>query len=835
MHLLNSRRSRVAIAALIGGALVAAPLAATPALAATPVTINLLNINDFHGRIDSNTVQFASKVEQLKAESAAANGGVSNTLFLSDGDNIGASVYASASAKDQPTIDVLNALDLAVSAVGNHEFDQGFSDLTGRVSDEADFDYLGANVYLKGTTTQALPASARFEVNGVDVAVIGAVTQETPALVSPAGISTLDFGDPVAAVNTEVARLKALADAPDVYVAEYHEGAGAGTPDGATLAQELALTDSAFAKIVNNTTADVDAIFTGHTHKLYSWDAQVPGAAAGVTRPVLQTGSYGENIGQIKLTVDTDTDIVSSYTAKNVARAVGSADLDAKSIAAYPVVSTVNDITKAALAAAAVTGNVPVGSVTADITTAFKANGTVRDDRSQESALGNLVADSLLDSLAPADKGGAEIGIVNPGGLRAELLKGSDGVITYAEANAVLPFANGLFTESLTGAQFKTVLEQQWQTTASGTVPSTPYLQLGLSKNVSYTFDPDAARGSHITSISINGSPIDLTKSYRIGTFSFLTSGGDNFRELAKGTNLKDSTLIDRDAWISYITKSSPLTPSFARRAIAASGITTSVQSQGSDGTVFVAGLDLASLGSPANTTISAKFEGSKAAAKVTPVTKGAAAVGYTVPYDAPANATLVLTASPSNTVVRVPIVTAVAIDSNLPKIVGDNKVGSKLTAKVGTWDPAPVALTYRWLNNGKAIKGATSKSYTLKKSDKGDKISVRVTGKKSGYPTVVRTSAAEKTYLAIKKTPRPTISGTAKVGKTLTAIAHKWSPKVSHDYKWYRNGVAISGADEKKYKLVKADKGKKITVKVYGIRSGYLTETETRSIAKIK
>jgi 5'-nucleotidase len=828
----------VAIAALIGGALVAAPLAATPALAATPLTINLLNINDFHGRIDSNTVQFASTIERLKAESATANGNVDNTLFLSDGDNIGASVYASASAKDQPTIDVLNALGLDASAVGNHEFDQGFSDLTGRVSDEADFDYLGANVYFKGTTNQALPASKVFTVNGVDVAVIGAVTQETPSLVSPAGITTLDFGDPVAAVNAEVARLKALPadDVPDVFVAEYHEGAGAGTPDGATLEQELALTDSAFAKIVTQTTADVDAIFTGHTHKLYDWDAQVPGAAAGVTRPVLQTGSYGENIGQIKLTVDTDTDIVSAYTATNVARPTGTTALDNASIAKYPAVSTVNDITKAALAAAAITGNVQVGTVTADITTAYTANGTVRDDRASESALGNLVADSLVDSLSPADKGGAEIGIVNPGGLRAELLKGTDGgVITYAEANAVLPFANGLFTESITGAQFKTVLEQQWQTNADGTIPSRPYLQLGLSKNVSYTFDPAAARGSHITSISINGAPIDLTKSYRIGTFSFLTSGGDNFRELAKGTNLKDSTLIDRDAWISYITKSSPLTPSFARRAVAVTGITTAVQSQGSTGTVNVAGLDLTSLGSVANTSISASFEGSKAAAKVTPVTAGAAAVAYKVPYDAPANATLVLTASPSKTVVRIPITTAVAIDSNLPKLVGDNKVGSKLTAKVGTWDPAPVKLTYRWLNNGKAIKGATGKSYTLKKSDKGDKISVRVTGKKSGYPTVVRTSAAEKTYLAIKKTPRPTISGTAKVGKTLTAIAHKWSPKVSHDYKWYRNGVAIKGADEKKYKLVKADKGKKITVKVYGIRKGYLTETETRSIAKIK
>ena len=66
-------------------------------------------------------------------------------------------------------------------------------------------------------------------------------------------------------------------------------------------------------------------------------------------------------------------------------------------------------------------------------------------------------------------------------------------------------------------------------------------------------------------------------------------------------------------------------------------------------------------------------------------------------------------------------------------------------------------------------------------------------------------------------------------------AVAHKWSPSVRHDYQWYRNGAAIAGADGKSYKLVTADKGKKITVKVFGIRTGYFTETETRSLATIK
>src|SRR5690606_27100455 len=75
--------------------------------------INLLNINDFHGRIDSNTVKFAGTVEELRAAAGDAK-----TAFLSAGDNIGASLFASSSQEDKPTIDVLNALDLQAAAVG---------------------------------------------------------------------------------------------------------------------------------------------------------------------------------------------------------------------------------------------------------------------------------------------------------------------------------------------------------------------------------------------------------------------------------------------------------------------------------------------------------------------------------------------------------------------------------------------------------------------------------------------------------------------------------------------------------------------------------------------
>ncbi|SLK11047.1 ExeM/NucH family extracellular endonuclease [Arthrobacter sp. P2b] len=630
------------------------------------VDLNFLGINDFHGRIDINTVQFAGTIEKLRA--AAAPGA---TAFLSAGDNIGASLFASAVAKDQPTIDVLNALELRASAVGNHEFDGGWADLRDRViagGSNAKFPYLGANVYRKGTTEPVLPEFTVLELNGIKVAVIGTVTQEVPTLVTPAGVADLEFGDPVDAINRAAARITAE-NLADVIIVENHDGAGSGVVEGATLEEEVAA-GGPFAKLVTETSADVDAIFTGHTHKEYAWDAPVPGTE-GKTRPIVQTGNYGENVGQIQLTVDTATKQVTAYKAGNVKR---TSDAAADLIAAYPRVAAVDTIVQKALADAAVIGNQPVGTVTADITTAFTTDATgaaKRDDRASESTLGNLVADSLLDSLKPTELGGAEIGVVNPGGLRNELYYAPDGTITYAEANAVLPFVNNLWTTSLTGAQLKTLLEQQWQTNADGTVPSRAYLQLGLSKNVNYTYDAARAAGDRITSVRVNGELLDPAKSYRVGTFSFLATGGDNFRIFTEGTNTRDSGLVDRDAWIGYLQKTSPVSPDFARRSVAVTNTTPGEVKPGEAVTLTVSKLDLTSLGSPVNTALSAVFTDS--AGTVTqlgtvPVTGGTADVSLAVPAGAAAGpATLVLTAAESGTAVTVDV--QVAAGASVPPV----------------------------------------------------------------------------------------------------------------------------------------------------------------------
>ncbi|UUZ58749.1 hypothetical protein [Nocardioides sp. B-3] len=139
--------------------------------------------------------------------------------------------------------------------------------------------------------------------------------------------------------------------------------------------------------------ASVDVIFNGHTHRVYAWDAPIPGQP-GETRPIIQTGEYGNNVGRVVLTVDDVSGDVTSYVSKNVPRTT---ETVAELVAKYPAtVGKVKDIVDAALASAKVIGNVKVGNISADISRAY--DGTA-EDRGSESPLGDLVANALHDKL----------------------------------------------------------------------------------------------------------------------------------------------------------------------------------------------------------------------------------------------------------------------------------------------------------------------------------------------------------------------------------------------------------------------------------------------------
>ncbi|AMT94619.1 bifunctional metallophosphatase/5'-nucleotidase [Brevibacterium linens] len=503
--------------------------------------VQLLNITDFHGRISEAGTQVASVVEEERAK-FGTGGDNMGTALLSTGDNIGASTYTSSSQNDTPTLDVLNAIGVQTSAVGNHEFDKGIDDLTGRVSDAADFPYSAANVYDKGTenVVDGLDEYSIVDVGGVSIAVIGVVTKDTASLVSPDGIADLEFGDPTDAVNRVAEDLENLPEdeQPDMTVVEAHLGASS-----TESLEDAKASNAEFKKLVTEADASVDAMFTGHTHMPYAFEAPVPGEPDR-TRPVIEAGSYGEYVGQVTMRVDGN----SNWQASGM-------DLIETKDKSYDseVVDEVAGIISDAEEKAKELGSEVTGTISEDITRATKDG---KEDRGAESTLGNLVADALKAGVEETQLEEADFGVTNAGGLRTDLL--CDDIyntedkceVTVAELNGVLPFANDHGVVTLKGEDVIGVFEEQWQPDDA----SRPFLHLGVSDDVDVVYDSDADKGEHVKSVKVDGEEIDPNKDYRVATLSFLAAGGDNYTSFAKG-DFEQSGLTDFETWENYFNK----------------------------------------------------------------------------------------------------------------------------------------------------------------------------------------------------------------------------------------------------------------------------------------
>ncbi|MCT9002486.1 choice-of-anchor I family protein [Microbacterium memoriense] len=509
--------------------------------------IQVLTVNDFHGRLEAdlrNGVAGAAVVAGAVDAFEAKN---PNTLFVSAGDNIGASTFTSFIQQDHPTIDALLAAGLDLGAVGNHEFDAGFVDLTGRVLPRfgsGDFG-LGANVYLRGTKTPALPEYAVREVDGVRVAFIGTVTPDAAAMVTPTGIAGIEFGDQREAADRVAAEITA-ADAADVIVLLTHSGSAT------SVCANVAADTSTFGTLIREASPDIDAIVSAHTHQTYA--CEIDG------RPVIQASEYGKALGTLQLSVD-------STTKELVSIAGGVQPLVVGGTAAFPADPAVAKIVADAVAVAVEKGAVEVGAISTDI---LRGGTPAGNDRGVESTLGNTVADLYLWATSNEDYAGtpAQIGLMNPGGLRTDLLYGTDGTVTYRDVANVQPFANTLVTVTLTGAQLKAVLEEQWQPAGS----ERPKLHLGVSDGFSYRYDESAPRGSRIVSMAFAGKPVTATESFTVVTNSFLAAGGDNFVTFAAGTDRTDTGQVDLAATVAYFVAHDVVDPSPLGRALVGAG-----------------------------------------------------------------------------------------------------------------------------------------------------------------------------------------------------------------------------------------------------------------------
>lgn len=592
------RRRAVAVALAAAAALGAGALGAPPAYAA-PTEIQILGTNDFHGRILDNAFNgeagaavLAGAVKQLRAERP-------NTVFAAAGDLIGASTFDSFIQRDKPTIDALNAAGLDVSAVGNHELDQGYQDLIGRVMAPYDavenpfggaqWQYVAANLRVRETGAPAVPATWIEEFGDVQVGFVGAVTEELPSLVSPSGIADIEVGSIIESVNAEAANL--VSAGADLVVMLVHEGApttGCGTMNST----------GRWADIINGVSPDVDAIVSGHTHLAYdcSFPVQqwIDEGRSVTDRPVVSAGQYGTNLNQLVYTVDGVTGEVSAKTQRIV-------PLEGEgNVPLFPADGTVAGIVSQAAKDALELGNEPLGSIASAFNRAqlVDAAGGRVENRGGESTLGNLVAEVQRWATEQPESGAAEIAFMNPGGLRADMvgIDPGDGsfprVLTYKQAADVQNFANTLVNMRLTGAQIKAVLEQQWQRDPYNALPTRPFLRLGVSEGFRYTYTQelvtevrldnpqtpenedgltyDAPQGT-VTGMWLNGEPIDLATTYSVTANSFLAAGGDNFRELADAADKRDTGKVDLAAMVDYMAAfgaTTPLPADDAQRAV---------------------------------------------------------------------------------------------------------------------------------------------------------------------------------------------------------------------------------------------------------------------------
>ena len=559
----------VAVLAMIMASLAIVSTSASAAKKADPpgqlIDVQLLAFNDYHGHLEAGgNGGFGEDVgggEYLSAKLAELRNGNKFSVTVAAGDLIGGSPAFSGLFHDEPSVESLNAMGLDVSGVGNHEFDEGVTELL-RMQDGgchpddgcyfpddpyagADFQWLAANTVNDAGETPLPPYTIR-RFNNVEIAFIGMTLEATSTLVAAEGIQGWEFLDEAETANALVPELEA--QGVNAIVVLLHEGGSQNPPPG-----EVDSCENISGPIVAiNDALDpaIDVLITGHTHLPYN--CLLPDAA-GNDRIVTSAYSYGRVVSEFDLVLDKRTHDVrrdlSTATNHFVDQALVTPD---------PAVTAVIEKWQPLFDAQ---GNVPVGTITADITRGGVPTGS---DRGVESAAGNMVADAQQWASSVL---GAEIAFMNPGGVRSDLTyiasgAEGDGVVTFGEAFTFQPFGNTLFTFPMTGAQIVSVLEEQCQPLGS----SRPFLHLGVSDGFTYDLSSTIVAGDctgiTVSNVQLSGAPLDLGASYSVTANNFLADGGDNFTTFADIDPAdRVSGVEDLEALTSYLGTFGPVAP----------------------------------------------------------------------------------------------------------------------------------------------------------------------------------------------------------------------------------------------------------------------------------
>lgn len=520
-------------------------------VAKAPVEVQILAFNDFHGNLqvpDPVEVTEADGtkhkivtggVAHLAAALSGLRAGHANTVTVSAGDTIGASPLISANYLDEPTVDAMNLLGLEFNSVGNHEFDRGSDELKRMQSGGcarftrrtpcavepfggARFRYLAANVAQADGSTIFPPTAVKtFQTSAgpITIAFIGMTLKGTANLVTPSGVRGLTFKDEAESANALVPQLKA--EGADAIVLLIHQG---GKTTQFTTGNGCDGLSGGIVPILKKLDPAIVTVISGHTHWAYVC-RNTPGVADG--RLLTSAGKYGYFVTDLRLEFDPATHRLIDQSARNVTVGSGTEDPAEKAL-----------VDRYAAAVAPIASRI-VGHLSAPAT---------RSAEDGESAAADLIADSMLAATRSAENGGAQLALVNATGVRVDLPGGD---IRYDAAFAMMPFGNNLVVMTLTGAQLKAALEQQYAIPIRSGFHAPA--ALAPSAGFSFTVDMSKPEGSRVIDMRLNGKAVDLNGRYRVVVNNYLAAGGDGLNAFTAGTEITDEGIIDLDALVAWI------------------------------------------------------------------------------------------------------------------------------------------------------------------------------------------------------------------------------------------------------------------------------------------
>jgi len=431
---------------------------------AQPKEIRILHVNDFHGFVEpykpfgsqeplGGVSYLAARAGELRKEKP--------TLLLAAGDMIQGNNWANLS-RGESVVELMNAMNFDAMVVGNHEFDFGQDVLKKRISGSR-FPVLGANVQgLDGLK----PYGIR-EINGVKIAVIGIVTEETPVSTHPRNVAGLRFSSPAEALGKHLPELRRQADVILVLSHIGHAG------------------DRALAANVKG----IDLIVGGHSHTKVMRPARVGNSW------VVQAWEHGKALGVIDLTLKDGKVMSGEGRLEEIKPISGREDRPVQAL-----VGKHGQRVDAIL-------NAPAGEAETDL------DG--ENVRRRETNLGNLITDVMRS----ASK--AEVTIINGGGIRTSIKKGE---IRVKDVYAVLPFDNYIVAIKLTGQQILEALEHGLSGIEEG---EGRFPQIS---GMTLQYFSDGPRGKRVKEVRVAGIPIDPRREYRVATNDFLASGGDGYK-----------------------------------------------------------------------------------------------------------------------------------------------------------------------------------------------------------------------------------------------------------------------------------------------------------------